>query len=62
MKQIGHAMLEVRTPEGKIEKFLITLPYLQIQGIWLGSPYTELARTSYIQSSTGWLATVRNFR
>jgi hypothetical protein len=59
VKQIGHAIVEVKTPEGAIEKFLITLPTLQIQGVWLGSPYTELSQTSHIQSSTGWLATVR---
>jgi len=29
---------------------------LRIDGLWYGSPYIELAETSYIQSSTGWLA------
>lgn len=61
VKQIGHAIVEVKTPEGGVEKFLITLPTLQIQGVWLGSPYTELSQSSYIQSSTGWLATVGVF-
>jgi hypothetical protein len=58
VKQIGHAILDVKTPEGKMEKYLITLPTLQIQGVWMGSPYTELSQTSQIQSSTGWLANV----
>lgn len=58
VKQIGHAILEVKTPEGKTEKYLITFPTLQIQGVWLGSPYTELSQTSSIQSSTGWLANI----
>jgi len=58
VKQIGHAILEVKTPEGKNEKYLITLPTLQIQGVWMGSPYTELSQSSHIQSSTGWLATI----
>ena len=59
MKQIGHAVLTVDLPSGKKEQFLITLPRLRIDGLWYGSPYIELTETSYIQSSSGWLSTVR---
>ena len=58
VKQIGHAILDVKLPNGELEQYLITLPTLQIQGVWMGSPYTELSQTSHIQSSTGWHATV----
>ena len=59
MKQIGHANLTVHLPDGGKEEFLITLPRLRIDGLWYGSPYIELSESSYIQSSTGWLSTVR---
>lgn len=59
MKQIGHAILTVDLPSGEKEEFLITLPRLRIDGLWYGSPYIELTEFSYIQSSSGWLSTVR---
>ena len=62
VKQIGHAVLTVDLPGGAKEEFLITLPRLRIDGLWYGSPYIELAETSYIQSSSGWLSTVRRER
>ena len=58
VKQIGHAVLNVKLPSGQTEQFLITLPRLRIDGLWYGSPYIELTDTSYIQSSSGWLSTV----
>ncbi|EGN94716.1 hypothetical protein SERLA73DRAFT_155471 [Serpula lacrymans var. lacrymans S7.3] len=58
VKQIGHAVLTVALPNGKEEEYLITLPRLRIDGLWYGSPYIELAETSYIQSSSGWLSTI----
>ncbi|KAH9916255.1 Oxysterol-binding protein [Epithele typhae] len=58
VKQIGHAILTVDLPSGGTEQFLITLPRLRIDGLWYGSPYIELAETSYIQSSSGWLSTI----
>jgi len=50
VKQIGHALLTVGTdkPESERETYLITLPRLRIDGLWYGSPYIELADTSYI--------------
>lgn len=34
MKQIGHAVLTVKTPNGEPEVYLITLPKLRIDGLW----------------------------
>jgi len=59
VKQVGHATLTVTLPDGQKEQYLITLPRLRIEGLWYGSPYIELAETSYIQSSTGWLSTIK---
>lgn len=59
MKQVGHATLTVSLPDGTKEHYLITLPRLRIEGLWYGSPYIELTDTSYIQSSTGWLSTIK---
>ncbi|KAF7965372.1 hypothetical protein HWV62_44109 [Athelia sp. TMB] len=58
VRQIGHAVLTITLPSGEKEEYLITLPKLRIDGLWYGSPYIELAETSYIQSSTGWLSTI----
>ncbi|KAH7924351.1 Oxysterol-binding protein [Leucogyrophana mollusca] len=58
VKQVGHAVLTVSLPSGETEEYLITLPRLRIDGLWYGSPYIELAETSYIQSSSGWLSTI----
>lgn len=59
VKQVGHATLTVTLPDGQKEDYLITLPRLRIEGLWYGSPYIELAETSYIQSSSGWLSTIK---
>jgi hypothetical protein len=58
VKQVGHAVLTIELPSGEKEEYLITFPRLRIDGIWYGSPYTELTDTSYIQSSNGWLSTI----
>jgi hypothetical protein len=47
VKQIGHAILTVGSGPSA-EQYLITLPRLRIDGLWYGSPYIELAETSYI--------------
>ncbi|KAK0526566.1 Oxysterol-binding protein 4 [Tilletia horrida] len=59
VRQIGHAILRF-TPDGEKDEhqYLITLPQLVIEGLLYGSPYIELQGTSYIQSSTGYLATI----
>ena len=36
------------SPSTPVESYLITLPRLRIDGLWYGSPYTELADTSHI--------------
>lgn len=59
MKQVGHATLTVSLPDGTKEDYLITLPRLRIEGLWYGSPYIELTDTSHIQSSSGWLSTIK---
>jgi hypothetical protein len=58
VKQIGHAVLNVKLASGEKEEYLITFPRLRIDGLWYGSPYIELAETSYIQGSSGWLSTI----
>lgn len=58
VKQVGHAILAHTLPSGAVEKYLITLPRLRIDGLWYGSPYIELTDASYIVSSTGYTATI----
>jgi len=58
VKQVGHAILTVRVPTGPPQQFLINFPKLRIDGLWYGSPYTELTETSYIQASSGWTSTL----
>ncbi len=55
VRQIGHAVLHI---DKYNEDYLITLPSLHIEGLISGSPYVELNRHSYIQSSTGFTAKV----
>lgn len=55
VKQIGHAILHIDEYD---EDYLITLPSLHIEGLISGSPYVELNRCSYIQSSTGYTAKI----
>ncbi|KAN0141981.1 hypothetical protein V8E53_000443 [Lactarius tabidus] len=59
VKQVGHATLTITLPDGQNETYLITLPRLAIEGLWYGSPYIELSDSSYIQSSSGWLSTIK---
>lgn len=55
VQQIGHAILHIDEYD---EDYLITLPSLHIEGLISGSPYVELNRCSYIQSSTGYTAKI----
>lgn len=61
VKQIGHAILTLDRPNNEKETYLITLPKLVIAGLLVGSPYIELSETSWIASSTGYVATVCSF-
>ncbi|CAG8691585.1 4525_t:CDS:2 [Acaulospora colombiana] len=58
VKQVGHAVLTYEPPGRPVEKYLITLPKLRIDGLWYGAPYIELTDNGYIQSSTGYLASI----
>jgi len=59
VKQSGHAVLTVQPQNGgAVEKYLITLPKLRIDGIIWGSPYIELTDSNAIQSSTGFSAVI----
>jgi len=57
VKQIGHAVLSVKSASGPPESYLITLPRLRIDGLWYGSPYIELADTTYIIGG-GFMSTI----
>ena len=59
VKQVGHTTLTVSLPDGTKEDYPITLPRLCIEGLWYGSSYIELSETSCIQSSSGWLSTIK---
>jgi hypothetical protein len=55
VKQIGHALLHI---DEYNEDYLITLPSLHIEGLYVGSPFVELDRACYIQSSSGYTAKI----
>ncbi|KAG1866003.1 hypothetical protein F4604DRAFT_1682993 [Suillus subluteus] len=57
VKQVGHTVLTVSS---SVWEYLITLPRLYTDGLWYGSPYIELAETSYVQCSTWWLSTIES--
>ncbi|POW11871.1 hypothetical protein PSTT_04924 [Puccinia striiformis] len=54
VKQVGHGLLRIKLPDNTIESYLITLPKLRIEGLWMASPYIELTENSHIQSSSGY--------
>lgn len=58
IKQIGHAVLTVPTPAGEKETYLISLPSLHVEGLFVGSPFIELNSASYITSSSGYTAKI----
>ena len=58
VKQIGHGIIRLRLPSGTEETYLVTLPKLQVAGLFYGAPYVELSEKSYIQASTGYQATI----
>ncbi|KAF2872070.1 hypothetical protein BDV95DRAFT_571327 [Massariosphaeria phaeospora] len=55
VKQIGHAILHIDEFD---EDYVITLPALHIEGLITGSPFVELNKYSYIQSSSGYTAKI----
>ncbi|KAM0747745.1 protein KES1 [Meredithblackwellia eburnea MCA 4105] len=58
VKQVGHGIVRVNLPDGTVEKYLVTLPKLVIEGLWYGAPYVELSEHSYIQASHGLTTTI----
>ena len=60
VKQIGHAVLSIPVGDKKeVEKYLITLPGLHIEGLYFGAPFVELDGNTYITSTTGYTAKVK---
>lgn len=55
MKQIGHSLLYLQKYN---EYYFITLPALHIEGLITGSPYVELNKSTFIQSSSGYTARI----
>lgn len=55
VKQIGHALLEMANFQ---ETYLITLPSLHIESLLYGNPFVELNKSSYIISSSGYVAKI----
>ncbi|KAI8991896.1 hypothetical protein BDF20DRAFT_70299 [Mycotypha africana] len=53
--QIGYCLMEMK---GHNERYLFSLPSISVNGLWYAAPYTELFGTSYVQSSTGFFATI----
>ncbi|KAK5996631.1 Oxysterol-binding protein-related protein 4 [Cladobotryum mycophilum] len=61
VKQIGHAVLTIPVGSGdkkELERYLITLPSLHIEGLIFGAPFVELDGSSFITSSSGFTARV----
>ncbi|PHH76002.1 hypothetical protein CDD82_4187 [Ophiocordyceps australis] len=61
VKQIGHAVLTVPLKahgQDTVERYLITLPSLHIEGLIFGAPFVELDGASTIVSSSGYTAKV----
>ncbi|KIX03071.1 uncharacterized protein Z518_06621 [Rhinocladiella mackenziei CBS 650.93] len=59
VKQIGHALLTLY-PAGsdRPETYLITLPFLHIEGLVYGAPFVELGNFIHIVSSSGYVAKI----
>ncbi|RFU74306.1 hypothetical protein TARUN_7933 [Trichoderma arundinaceum] len=61
VKQIGHAVLTIPVGSGdkkELERYLITLPSLHIEGLIFGAPFVELDGSSTITSSSGYTAKI----
>ncbi|KAL7919099.1 hypothetical protein ACQKWADRAFT_302314 [Trichoderma austrokoningii] len=62
VKQIGHAVLTIPvggSPDStQLERYLITLPSLHIEGLIFGAPFVELDGSTTITSSSGYSAKI----
>ncbi|KAI9311918.1 hypothetical protein BX666DRAFT_1866894 [Dichotomocladium elegans] len=54
--QVGQTMITLQKRNN--ESYMLTSPSLTVNGIWYAAPYIELTGNSYIQSSTGYYATI----
>ncbi|OLL26259.1 Protein kes1 [Neolecta irregularis DAH-3] len=55
VKQVGHGIYHL---DQQKEDYLITFPNLRLEGLLFMAPYVELSGSSYIVSSTGYVATI----
>jgi hypothetical protein len=55
VRQIGHAILHLDAYD---EDYLFTLPNIHIEGLIYGSPFVELNKSTYISSSSGYMAKI----
>ncbi|KAI9371907.1 hypothetical protein BJX61DRAFT_509881 [Aspergillus egyptiacus] len=64
IKQIGHALLTLtplsadKNDPAQQEKYVITLPHLHVESLIYGTPFIELEKSTYIVSSTGYIAKI----
>ncbi|KAL7897480.1 hypothetical protein HDV63DRAFT_368026 [Trichoderma sp. SZMC 28014] len=62
VKQIGHAVLTIPIggtgDNAQLERYLITLPSLHIEGLIFGAPFVELDGSTTIVSSSGYSAKI----
>ncbi|RUS19570.1 hypothetical protein BC937DRAFT_87261 [Endogone sp. FLAS-F59071] len=54
--QIGHGIVHLLNRQD--ETYLFTLPSLAVNGLWYGAPSPELQGSTYIQSSSGYTASI----
>ncbi|MCJ1313950.1 Oxysterol binding protein [Agyrium rufum] len=55
IKQIGHALLHIDAYD---EDYIFTLPSIHIEGLIYGNPFVELNKSTYISSSSGFVARI----
>ncbi|KAI8388216.1 uncharacterized protein BYT42DRAFT_491475 [Radiomyces spectabilis] len=53
--QVGHSVVKLHSRD---ETYMFTSPSLTVNGIWYAAPYVELTGHSYIQSTSGFYATI----
>ncbi|ORY95536.1 hypothetical protein BCR43DRAFT_493137 [Syncephalastrum racemosum] len=54
--QVGQSLITLKNRNN--ESYMFTSPSLTVNGIWYAAPYIELTGNSYIQSTTGYYATI----
>jgi len=56
IRQIGYSVLTLERFHN--ETYLITLPFIRIEGVYFGAPYIELGEHTYIHSSSGYTSKI----